>query len=186
MNLLTQDPLKRPEQRCNSSGGSNDPPQPSHCQQHPQQHHKHKHTGEIKLLSDMEDTFCRRQQRQQVQRCRWRPSPELLLPRPLDSCREASLALTTLDTTTTRSGLTIPDGSSFFKNCSFRFHERHGSLIKLFNNNRTAERKRPFDEFNNGVVMTHRPLRWLDQTKFPLFHFLFKTFTTLSKGQRAV
>ena len=41
----------------------------------------------------------------------------------------------------------------------FRFHERHGSLIKLFNNNRTAERKRPFDEFNNGVVMTHRPLR---------------------------
>ena len=40
-----------------------------------------------------------------------------------------------------------------------RFHERHGSLIKLFNNNRTAERKRPFDEFNNGVVMTHRPLR---------------------------
>ena len=43
-------------------------------------------------------------------------------------------------------------------------------MIKLFNNNRTAERKRPFDEFNNGVVMTHRPLRWLDK-----IIFLFKT-----------
>jgi hypothetical protein len=40
-----------------------------------------------------------------------------------------------------------------------RFHERHGTLIKLGNNSRTAERKRPLDEFNNGVVMTHRPLR---------------------------
>ena len=40
-----------------------------------------------------------------------------------------------------------------------RFHERVGSLIKLSNNARTAERRRPLDEFNNGVVMTHRPLR---------------------------
>ncbi|XP_077998138.1 neuralized-like protein 4 [Glandiceps talaboti] len=40
-----------------------------------------------------------------------------------------------------------------------RFHERCGSLIKLSNNNRTAERRRPLDEFNNGVVMTNRPLR---------------------------
>lgn len=39
-----------------------------------------------------------------------------------------------------------------------RFHERCGSLVKLTNNNRTAERRRPLDEFNNGVVMTHRPL----------------------------
>lgn len=31
--------------------------------------------------------------------------------------------------------------------------------MKLSNNNRTAERRRPLDEFNNGVVMTHRPLR---------------------------
>ncbi|XP_015586465.1 neuralized-like protein 4 [Cephus cinctus] len=40
-----------------------------------------------------------------------------------------------------------------------RFHERVGSLVKLSNNARTAERQRPLDEFNNGVVMTHRPLR---------------------------
>lgn len=38
------------------------------------------------------------------------------------------------------------------------FHERCGSLIKLSNGHRTAERRRPLDEFNNGVVMTHRPL----------------------------
>lgn len=40
-----------------------------------------------------------------------------------------------------------------------RFHERVGSLVKLSNNARTAERRRPLNEFNNGVVMTHRPLR---------------------------
>ena len=40
-----------------------------------------------------------------------------------------------------------------------RFHDRVGSLVKLSNNARTAERRRPLDEFNNGVVMTHRPLR---------------------------
>ena len=39
------------------------------------------------------------------------------------------------------------------------FHERCGTLIKLTNGRRTAERKRPLDEFNNGVVMTNRPLR---------------------------
>ncbi|KAH3780042.1 hypothetical protein DPMN_157852, partial [Dreissena polymorpha] len=38
------------------------------------------------------------------------------------------------------------------------FHERCGSLIKLTNGRRTAERRRPLDEFNNGVVMTNRPL----------------------------
>ncbi|XP_076180899.1 neuralized E3 ubiquitin protein ligase 4 [Ptiloglossa arizonensis] len=40
-----------------------------------------------------------------------------------------------------------------------RFHERIGTMVKLSNNARTAERMRPLDEFNNGVVMTHRPLR---------------------------
>lgn len=30
--------------------------------------------------------------------------------------------------------------------------------MKLSNGQRTAERRRPLDEFNNGVVMTHRPL----------------------------
>lgn len=39
------------------------------------------------------------------------------------------------------------------------FHNRCGSLVKLSSNSRTAERRRPLDEFNNGVVMTHRPLR---------------------------
>ncbi|KAL7305937.1 hypothetical protein TKK_0001411 [Trichogramma kaykai] len=40
-----------------------------------------------------------------------------------------------------------------------RFHERVGTLVKLSNNARTAERRNPTDEFNNGVVMTHRPLK---------------------------
>lgn len=40
-----------------------------------------------------------------------------------------------------------------------RFHERCGSLVKLSNGGRTAERRRPLDEFNNGVVMTHRALK---------------------------
>ncbi|KAJ6638138.1 Neuralized-like protein 4, partial [Pseudolycoriella hygida] len=40
-----------------------------------------------------------------------------------------------------------------------RFHNRCGSLVKLSANCRTAERRRPLDEFNNGVVMTHRPLK---------------------------
>lgn len=40
-----------------------------------------------------------------------------------------------------------------------KFHERVGLLVKLSNNARTAERRRPLDEFNNGVVMTHRTLR---------------------------
>ncbi|XP_058066807.1 neuralized-like protein 4 [Anopheles bellator] len=43
-------------------------------------------------------------------------------------------------------------------NDKLRFHTRCGSLVKLSANCRTAERRRPLDEFNNGVVMTHRPL----------------------------
>ena len=39
------------------------------------------------------------------------------------------------------------------------FHERCGSLVKLSNHRRTAERRHPLDEFNNGVVMTNRPLK---------------------------
>ncbi|XP_030761137.1 neuralized-like protein 4 [Sitophilus oryzae] len=53
--------------------------------------------------------------------------------------------------------INIPeDGARLDK---MRFHERCGSLVKLSNVNRTAERRRPLDEFNNGVVMTNRPLR---------------------------
>ncbi|XP_038624144.1 neuralized-like protein 4 [Tachyglossus aculeatus] len=44
-------------------------------------------------------------------------------------------------------------------NAALLFHEKCGTLIKLSNNNKTAERRRPLDEFNNGVVMTNRPLR---------------------------
>lgn len=47
----------------------------------------------------------------------------------------------------------------FDMNDRLHFHIRCGSLVNLTNNNRTAERRRPLDEFNNGVVMTHRPLR---------------------------
>ncbi|KAG6443228.1 hypothetical protein O3G_MSEX002723 [Manduca sexta] len=39
-----------------------------------------------------------------------------------------------------------------------RFHPRCGILVKLSANNKTAERARPLDDYNNGVVMTHRPL----------------------------
>jgi neuralized-like protein 4 len=39
------------------------------------------------------------------------------------------------------------------------FHEKCGSLVKLSSNRRVAERRKPMDEFNNGVVMTNRPLR---------------------------
>jgi len=40
-----------------------------------------------------------------------------------------------------------------------RFHTRCGSLVKLSANRRTGERLKPSDEFNNGIVMTHRPLK---------------------------
>ncbi|XP_060517593.1 neuralized-like protein 4 isoform X2 [Cylas formicarius] len=53
--------------------------------------------------------------------------------------------------------LNLPDESS--RQDRLRFHERCGTLVKLSNGNRTAERRRPLDEFNNGVVMTHRALR---------------------------
>jgi neuralized-like protein 4 len=44
-------------------------------------------------------------------------------------------------------------------NDKLRFHARCGSLVKLTSNSRTAERRRPFDEFNNGIAMTSRPLK---------------------------
>ncbi|ERL95247.1 hypothetical protein D910_12514 [Dendroctonus ponderosae] len=57
----------------------------------------------------------------------------------------------------TNASANVPeDGSRQDRIC---FHERCGSLVKLTNANRTAERRRPFDEFNNAVVMTNRPLR---------------------------
>ncbi|XP_017843888.2 LOW QUALITY PROTEIN: neuralized-like protein 4 [Drosophila busckii] len=50
-------------------------------------------------------------------------------------------------------------GDYYDVNDRLRFHTRCGSLVKLLPNFRSAERRRPLDEFNNGVVMTHRPLR---------------------------
>ncbi|KAH0626079.1 hypothetical protein JD844_000817 [Phrynosoma platyrhinos] len=50
-------------------------------------------------------------------------------------------------------------GPPITSNDALLFHEKCGTLIKLSNNNKTAERRRPLDEFNNGVVMTNRPLR---------------------------
>ncbi|KAJ3585717.1 hypothetical protein NHX12_014436 [Muraenolepis orangiensis] len=55
-------------------------------------------------------------------------------------------------------GVTVAPGA-MTTNDALLFHEKCGTLIKLSNNNKTAERRRPLDEFNNGVVMTNRPLR---------------------------
>lgn len=54
-----------------------------------------------------------------------------------------------------------------------RFHERVGSLVKLSNNARTAERRRPLDEFNNGVVMTHRTLRDNELFEVSVYSFIY-------------
>lgn len=53
----------------------------------------------------------------------------------------------------------IAEASYIHSNERLTFHERCGSLVKLSNNRRTAERRRPLDEFNNGVVMTNRPIK---------------------------
>lgn len=45
------------------------------------------------------------------------------------------------------------------KNEKLTFHQRCGSLVQYTNGRLTAERRRANDEFNNGVVMTNRPLR---------------------------
>ncbi|XP_057288893.1 neuralized-like protein 4, partial [Pezoporus wallicus] len=52
-----------------------------------------------------------------------------------------------------------PPPSSAPTNEALLFHEKCGALIKLSNGHKTAERRRPLDEFNNGVVLTNRPLR---------------------------
>ncbi|KAH8270110.1 hypothetical protein KR018_004088, partial [Drosophila ironensis] len=67
---------------------------------------------------------------------------------------------TTTTTTTTVSGSDSGVGRDYYDmNDRLRFHTRCGSLVKLLPNFRSAERRRPLDEFNNGVVITHRPLR---------------------------
>ncbi|XP_071656242.1 neuralized-like protein 4 isoform X2 [Patagioenas fasciata] len=59
--------------------------------------------------------------------------------------------------------LDTPEGAAWagpaLSNEALLFHEKCGALIKLSNGHKTAERRRPLDEFNNGVVLTNRPLR---------------------------
>ncbi|XP_053378607.1 neuralized-like protein 4 [Mercenaria mercenaria] len=62
------------------------------------------------------------------------------------------------DLTRTTEALTLA-GDALHSNERLTFHERCGSLVKLSNGRRTGERRRPLDEFNNGVVMTNRPLK---------------------------
>ncbi|XP_028174207.1 neuralized-like protein 4 isoform X1 [Ostrinia furnacalis] len=53
----------------------------------------------------------------------------------------------------------VSDGASALATQErLRFHPRCGILVKLSSNNKSAERARPLDDYNNGVVMTHRPL----------------------------
>uniref|UniRef100_A0A0L8HEA4 NHR domain-containing protein n=1 Tax=Octopus bimaculoides TaxID=37653 RepID=A0A0L8HEA4_OCTBM len=51
------------------------------------------------------------------------------------------------------------DAQTLRSNERLVFHEKCGGLVKLTNGRRTAERTRPLDEFNNGVVMTNRPIK---------------------------
>lgn len=60
---------------------------------------------------------------------------------------------------TGQTNLGASGSNAFDMNDRLHFHGRCGSLVNLSANSRTAERRRPLDEFNNGVVMTHRPLR---------------------------
>lgn len=40
-----------------------------------------------------------------------------------------------------------------------RFHSRTGALVALSNDNKTAQRNHPAQEFNNGVIISAEPLR---------------------------
>ena len=51
------------------------------------------------------------------------------------------------------------DSRTATSTASVCFHPHCGSLIKLSNNNRTAERQRPTEEFKNAVTLTNVPLR---------------------------
>ncbi|WAR14180.1 NEUL4-like protein [Mya arenaria] len=63
------------------------------------------------------------------------------------------------DLTRSTNALNMTEDPAVQSNERLTFHERCGSLVKLTSGRRTAERRRPLDEFNNGVVMTNRPLR---------------------------
>ena len=42
---------------------------------------------------------------------------------------------------------------------SASFHSKTGSLVTLSNNNKTAQRNQPVQEFNNGVIFSNEPLK---------------------------
>lgn len=65
----------------------------------------------------------------------------------------------TISTTSTCTSSSLTGERRGYDKDRLHFHIRCGSLVHLTANNRTAERRRPLDEFNNGVVMTHRPLK---------------------------
>lgn len=54
--------------------------------------------------------------------------------------------------------MTTGDASSTSENW-FRFSEHHGDQVALSDDLRSAIRINPLCEFNNAVVMSHRPLR---------------------------
>ncbi|XP_029862622.1 LOW QUALITY PROTEIN: neuralized-like protein 4 [Aquila chrysaetos chrysaetos] len=85
--------------------------------------------------------------------CRRCPPPR---PRP-----GPSPALTSSQTASTppEGGAAWAGPGAPLSNEALLFHEKCGALIKLSNGHKTAERRRPLDEFNNGVVLTNRPLR---------------------------
>lgn len=56
-------------------------------------------------------------------------------------------------------GATVTGAQTSPSTASVCFHPHCGSLIKLSNNNRTAERQRPTEEFKNAVTLTNIPLR---------------------------
>lgn len=56
-------------------------------------------------------------------------------------------------------GTSVADSQTAPSTASVCFHPHCGSLIKLSNNNRTAERQRPTEEFKNAVTLTNVPLR---------------------------
>ncbi|KAL4221121.1 Neuralized-like protein 4 [Mactra antiquata] len=86
------------------------------------------------------------------------------------------------DISNTTEALTLAEGDSFHSNERLTFHERCGSLVKLSNGRRTGERCRPLDEFNNGVVMTNRPLKDGELFEIRLDHLVDKWSGSIEVG----
>ncbi|XP_077301800.1 neuralized E3 ubiquitin protein ligase 4 [Arctopsyche grandis] len=63
-----------------------------------------------------------------------------------------------------------------------RFHQHCGSLVKLSSDRKSAERRDPLDEFNNGVVMTHRALYDDELFEIRIDHLVNKWSGSLEVG----